>query len=126
MTTSQQTVPVSVVAGSAVTIYRFVALAADGQYDHAGDEAQVYGVAAETIATAGDALSMLIPNGSIIKVEAGAAITIQDKIASDATGRAVTATGGVGKFSAGKALDAATGAGEIIRVQFLVDEDQVA
>lgn len=120
-----QTVPVE--AGSAVTIYRFVSQASgDGQYDHTGAGARMHGIAAETISTVGAALAMVIPNGAIVKIQAGAAISRGAQVESDANGKAVTHVSGVGKVRAGTALDAAAADGEIIRMQFLVDEDQVA
>lgn len=128
MTTSQAVVAVNREAGTAVTIYRFVVQAAgDGQYDHvAGAQGRMDGICAESVAAAGDVFPMVIPNGAIAKVEAGAAVTRDDLLGSDTVGRAITAVSGVGNFRAGRALDAAAAAGEIIRVQFLVDEDQVA
>ena len=53
-------------------------------------------------------------NGSISKMEAGAAVSADDDIASDATGRAVTAV--TADEILGHAVDAASAAGEIIRV----------
>ena len=113
-------------AGSAVTIYRFVVRAADGQYDHVGvAQAEMDGVATESQATVGGSLPIAaMKGGSIVKVEAGAAISINATVASDSSGRAITAVTGAGNWEAGKALDAAGGAGEIIRVQVLKDRDQ--
>lgn len=126
MATSQNIQLVSREAGSAVSIYRFVVLAAgDGKYDHSAAQGAIDGVAAHAAADT-EALAMVIPNGAIVKVEAGAAVARGATVASDATGRVITAVSGVGNFRGGKALDAAAAAGEIIRVQFLVDEDQVA
>jgi hypothetical protein len=125
MALSQLIQTLSVEAGSAVDVYRFVVQAADGQYDYPSAQGLINGIAAETIATVGDALAMVIPNGAIAKIEAGAAVAINAKVASDATGRAITAVSGAGNYRGGIALDAASAAGEIIRIQFLVDEDQV-
>lgn len=126
MATYNQAKTVSVEAGSAVTIYRFVSVAADKQYDHTGAGARMEGISAETVSAAGDALAMVIPNGGIVKVEAGAAIAVNAIGQSDASGRVITHVSGVGVVRAGKVLDAAAAAGEIVRLQFLVDEDQVA
>lgn len=125
MVAAQQIQTVSVEAGSAVTIYRLVSRAADGQYDHTGAGARIDGIAAETIGTAGDALAMVIPNGAIAKVEAGAAVTANGLVQSDASGRAIDHVSGAGVWRAGVAMDAAAAAGAIIRVQFRVDVDQV-
>lgn len=124
MTTSQQVQTVSVEAGSTVAIYRFVVAAADGLYDYSGAQGAISGVSAESV-TINQALAMAIPNGAIVKVEAGAVVAINAKVASDATGRAITAVTTAGNVIAGRALDAAAAAGEIIRVQFFLDEDQV-
>lgn len=125
MATYQQTKTVSVEAGSAVSIYRFISEAADGQFDHTGAGARMNGVSADAATAAGDAIPMVIPNGCIAKVEAGAAVTKLAFVQSDASGRAIDHVSGAGTFRGGQALDAASGAGEIIRVQLLVDVDQV-
>lgn len=127
MSNSQQIRTVSVEAGSTVPLYRFVVQAAgDGQYDLVGvAQARMDGISASA-AGADEAMAMVIPDGSIAKVEAGAVVARDAQIGSDNVGRAITAVSGVGNYRAGRALDAAGGAGEIIRIQFLVDEDQVA
>lgn len=117
---------VNVEAGTAVTIYRFILRAADGQYDHSGSTAEADGVAGETQATVGGALPMVLLDGGIMKVEAGAAVTALDVVGSDASGRAITHVSGVGNWRLGKALDAAAAAGEIIRVQGHKELDEVA
>ncbi len=126
MATYQSPRAVSVEAGTAVTIYRFILRAADGQYDHSGDNAEADGVAGETQATVGDTVPMILMDGAIMKVEAGAAITALDTVSSDASGRAKTHASGVGNWRLGKALDAAAAAGEIIRVQLKKSLDEVA
>lgn len=126
MTTSQNSVTISGEAGSAVAIYRFVAMAADGKYDYSAAQGRMDGVSASAAAADEDTIAIAIPNGSIVKMEAGAAVAKLATVASDATGRAITAVSGVGNYTGGIALDAASAAGEIIRVQFLVDLDQVA
>lgn len=128
MATYQAVQTVSRVAGSAITIYRFVAFASgDSKYDHVGTaQARMDGISAEGVAADGDVFPMVIPNGAIVKVEAGAAISVGATVASDNVGRAITAVSGVGNFTAGIALQAAAAAGEIIEVQFLVAKDEVA
>ena len=111
-------------SGSTISPYRFVVFAADGQYDHAGAQGKVDGVSAEGVTGAGKAFPMILPTGCIVKVEAGAAITINASVASDGSGRVITAVSGAGNYTCGTALQAANNAGEIIEVQFLVDRDQ--
>jgi len=127
MATSQNIELFSGEAGSAVTVYRFVVRAADGQYDMvSGAQGDADGIAAETVADVGGELPIVaMKSGSIAKVEAGAAVSALAIVASDASGRAITAVSGAGNWRLGKALDAASGAGEIIRVQLLKDLDQV-
>jgi hypothetical protein len=118
---------VSRVAGSAITVYRFVAFAAgDSKYDHVGTaQARMDGIAAESVAADGDVFPMVIPNGAIVKVVAGDAVSVGATVASDNQGRAITAVSGAGNWVAGIALTAASAAGEIIEIQFLRDQDQV-
>lgn len=126
MATYEATKNVSGIAGTDVTIYHLVALAADGEYDHAGAGARADGVAAESVAAAG-VFPFAIPNGAIVKVKAGAAVAIGDRCVSDATGRAVSnANPGAGSWWVGIAKSAASAADEIIEMQFIVDQDQVA
>lgn len=126
MATYQAPRGVTVEAGSAITIYRFIKKAADGLYDHSGAKEEADGVAGETQATVSGALPMALLDGAILKVEAGAAVSLLDVVGSDATGRAITHVSGVGDYRLGKALDAAGAAGEIIRVQGHVELDEVA
>jgi len=126
MATYQGVETVSRTAGSAITIYRFVAFStSDSKYDHVGTaQARMDGISAEGVAADGDAFPMVIPNGAICKVQAGAAVAVGASIGSDNTGRAITAVSGVGNFTAGIALTAAAAAGEIIEIQFIQDRDQ--
>ena len=118
MATVQRLNPITVEAGTAVTIYRFLALAADGQYDHvAAAQARADGVSLETQATVGGTVPMQPMDGSIVKVEAGAAVTAGGLIASDTVGRVIDHVAAADNHALGKALDAAAAAGEIIRVQ---------
>ena len=128
MSTSQNVELFSGEAGTAVTVYRLVVRAADGQYDHvSGAQGDMDGVAAETVATVGGELPIaLLKTGTIVKVEAGAAVAANATVGSDTSGRAITAVSGVGNWQLGKALDAAAGAGEIIRVSVTKMLDQVA
>lgn len=113
-------------AGSAVTAYRFVVRASDGQYDHVGvAQAEMDGVAAESVADVGGELPIVaMKGGTIALVEAGDVIAVNARVASDNVGRAITAVTGAGNWEAGKALDAAGAAGEIIRVQLHRSKDE--
>lgn len=113
-------------AGSAVTAMRFVVRAADGQYDHVSSaQGDADGVAAESVALQGGELPIaVLKTGSILKVVAGAALTVNAEVASDDEGRAIAAVDGAGNWVMGKTLDAATGAGEVVRVMIHKDRDQ--
>lgn len=126
MATYQAVTTVSRVAGSAISIYRFVAFASgDSKYDHVGTaQARMDGISAEGVAADGDVFPMVVPNGSIVKVEAGAAVSVGATIGSDSSGRAITAVSTANNWTAGIALTAAAAAGEIIEIQFIVDRDQ--
>ena len=127
MATYQAPRTVSCPAGSAVTIYRFVRLDTDGQYDHvASAQARMDGICSESVGTVGKTFPMVTPDGCIAKVEAGGSFAIGDTIASDSSGRAIAAVSAVGNFTAGIARTASTGSGQIVEIQFLVDRDQVA
>jgi hypothetical protein len=69
--------------------FKFVALAADGQVDLAGDGAQAIGVLYNEPDAAGKAATVVM-TGKVI-VEAGASVTAGDEIGVDADGNAVTA-----------------------------------
>lgn len=117
---------ISVEAGSAVTIYRFVIqAAADGQFDHSTLNARADGVSCETVANVGDALPIALPDGARVKVEAGAAVARDAIVAADANGKAITHVSGVGNWRLGTALSASSADGEVIEIQFLRSIDEV-
>lgn len=126
MAASQACRSVSVVAGSTVTRYRFVVLAAgDGQYDMvSGAQGEADGIAGESV-SAGDSLAMVLPDHGIAKVEAGDAVSRGAVVGSDTSGRAIPAVSGAGNFRLGKAREAATAAGDIIEIEFFKELDQV-
>jgi len=119
---------VTVTAGEAIPIYRFMQLQADGFYDVADDAQGVaQGVSAEAISsaefTAGrTAIAMQLPMG-IVKVEAGAAVTRGGAVATDTVGRVIDHTTTAGNYILGWALESASAAGEIIAVQMCVHQD---
>jgi len=115
--------PVTVTAGSAISIYRYLELNADGKFDHAdGAQGPAMGVSNEAAAADGDALGMQLMVG-IAKVEAGAAVTRGAAQATDASGRTIDHVSTAGNEILGYAMDAASGAGEIIRVLLQVKQD---
>jgi hypothetical protein len=107
----------SVTAGAAVAIYRFLQLQTDGKFDQVGvAQARADGVSAEaTIDGDGDTIAMAQMQG-IMKVEAGDAVTVGSVVASDDEGRAIVAVATAGNFKLGVALTASGAAGEIIEV----------
>lgn len=125
MATSQATKSVSVIAGAVLRIYRYVSLQADGKFDESGANALIDGICAEAAAADGDVFPMVVPDGAIVKVECGAAVTRGARLMSDAQGRAIDFVSGVGVGRGGIALDAGSAAGSIIRALFITDEDQV-
>jgi alanine dehydrogenase len=102
-----------------VTIYRFIKLAADGKVDHAGAaQGRVDGIAAETVAADGDVLPMVLPMGSIAKVEVGSGgVTAGGLVATDASGKAIAVGASNGDQAWGVALDAGA-EGDIVRILF--------
>lgn len=126
MTTYESIKNRTVLAGTAILIYRFIIEAADGNHDHSGAGKDADGVSAEAQATVGKSLPMAMMNaGGVMKVEAGAAVTLLSDVQSDSVGRAIDHVSSVGDYRLGKALDAAAGAGVIIRVQLKSSLDEV-
>lgn len=124
MATHQSSSPISVTAGSAVSLYRFVVLAADGKYDHVGSaQGRADGVSCQAAAADGDAFAMQRLDGSIVKVEAGAAVTRGAQLGSDTSGRAIAHVSAAGNYILGVTLQAASAAGEIIEVQVSQHQD---
>lgn len=108
----------SAIAGSAVSIYHFVVRASDSQYDHAGSaQIRVDGVAYEAQSTVGNVFSMAIPNGAIVKVEAGGSITEGGLVATNNAGEAIAWVDAAGNVALGRALEDADD-GDIISIQF--------
>ena len=102
-------------AAAAITKFRFVDLNTSGQVAVlASANADAIAVCQNTPAAAGDPAELaMLGNGSVIKVEAGAAITAGAKVATDNVGRAVAATG-TGTHVLGQVIEAATAAGQIV------------
>jgi len=126
MATSTASQAVTSQAGEAIPIYVFVTYQRDGKYDISGAGDLIDGICGEEADADLDLFPRVIPNGATCKVKAGAAVTINDLIESDSTGRAITHTSGLGEGVAGKAITAAGGADEIIEIAFLTSVDETA
>jgi hypothetical protein len=94
--------------------FKFVALAADGQVDLAGDGVDAVGVLYNEPDAAGKAATVVV-TGKVI-VEAGASITTGDAIASNAAGEAITAA--TGDIVKGYALEDGVD-GQIIAIELV-------
>ena len=83
------------IAGSAVSQFRFVDLAADGEVDHSGDGAKAVGVtlmAADPSDADRPATAVTVAYGGKVLVEVGTdGLTAGDAVGSDSVGKAVTA-----------------------------------
>jgi hypothetical protein len=104
------------VSGSAITQFRFVTLASDGQVDHTGDGVRADGVALMAATGAGEAITVAYDGR--VTVEAEGTISRGAAVASDASGKAVAA--GAGDIILGTALEAAAD-GQIITIDIRRD-----
>ena len=110
---------VTVVAGSAIAVYRLIALAADGEFDYVGTAGLMPdGVSLEAASGQGKVLGMGLPDGSIVKVVAGAAFSRGDNLMSNNAGKAIAFTNVAGQVSCGKAMAAAAADGDVVSVLF--------
>lgn len=125
MSTYETVRTMSVKAGSAISPYRFVVIAAgDSKYDHvAVAQADFDGISAEGVAADEDVFPMVVPDGCRAKVEAGATVAVGDLVASDNVGRAIVAVSTAGNYTAGKCVKGGA-VGEIIEILFIKDRDQ--
>lgn len=96
------------------SLYRFCVKNTSKQVVLAGAGAEVVGVIYETAVAGRPATFALAGTGSIVKVEAGAAVAVNAKVMSNASGQAVTATSG--NAAVGLARSSAAAAGDIIEV----------
>lgn len=106
----------SYVSGSAITQFRFVTLASDGQIDHTGDGVRADGVALMAATGAGQAVTVAYDGR--VTVEAEGTISQGAAVASDASGKAVAAA--AGDIILGTALEAAAD-GQIITIDIRRD-----
>lgn len=119
MAYSESARAISAVAGGTVAKGRFVVLASDGQMDHAGTaQIAVDGISAHAAAV-NESLTVLIPDGALVQVEAGAAVTRGALVATDNAGRCIAWVDSAGNVSLGRAWTAATDAGDLITIQFV-------
>jgi len=116
MATANKVQTITVTAGAAVEIYRFVQLQADGKFDKVGTaQARIDGVSAEAASADTKVFAMALLFGKM-KVTAGAAVAVGAVIASDNAGRAITSVDAAGNHAVGVAMTAATTAGDVIEV----------
>jgi len=125
MSMSQNVDLISGEAGSACTVYRFVKLATDKQWDMvAVADAEADGVCAESQATVGAAMPIAtLSQGAILKIELGATLSAGDVIASDNVGRAIAPTSTAGNYRLGKLIDGG-GSGEVVRMVAFKERDE--
>lgn len=109
---------VSMVAGSAVEPYRFVAIAADGEVDHcASAQGRVDGISLEAASAQGKTLGMALPDGSVCKVMCGGSFSRGDRISTNNAGKAIALGSANGDLCWGVALEAGAD-GRIVSIQF--------
>ena len=101
-------------AGSAISQFRFVTLAADGQVDHSTNGAAGPGVSVTSAAAAGEVVTVQEFGRAL--VEAGGTITVGDSVASDTAGVAIT--GVTADIVRGIALESGV-SGQIIAVKLI-------
>lgn len=100
------------VAGSAITQFRFVTLASDGQVDHTGAGLRADGVA--LAGAAGADVAIPVAYDGRVPVVAAGNITVGAAVAANASGQAVAAT--TGNVILGRALEAGA-AGRVITIE---------
>lgn len=129
MATAQNLKTISVVAGEALAIYRFVHLMADGKFDYVDtDDLRADGVTCEAASADLDVIAMApISQPAVAKVEAGEAIAVGGLVAADGgTGKAIVpAAAGAAQFTLGVAMTAASADGDIIEVLLQPAANQV-
>lgn len=117
MSFSQSCRTISALSGAATTIYRMAVFSSGKLIINTTSGGVVSGVLIETVDAADKAVGMALPDGGIVKIEAGAAVSQDANIMSDTSGRAIAAT--ATNNIMGVALEAASAAGEIIAVQLM-------
>lgn len=123
---SQNVELISGEAGSACSLYRFIARAAgDGQWDHvAVADAEADGVCAEAQATVGGAMAIAtLKTGVVLKIELGATLSRGDVVASSNAGKAIAPTSTAGNYRLGKLMDGGI-SGDIVRLLVFKERDE--
>ncbi len=113
MATAQNGPINSGIAGADLSAFRFGVRSGNTITTNTTAGGFVDGIINETVLS-GQEVGLVVMDGAIRKVEAGAAIAADASVSSAADGQAITATSGHAIM--GKALDAATAEGDIIRV----------
>jgi hypothetical protein len=98
------------------SLFRFCVKNASKEVVLSGAGAEVVGVIYETAPLGRPATFAMAGTGTIVKVEAGAAVAVNAKVMSNASGQAVTAT--AGNAAVGIARSSAAAAGDIIELYF--------
>jgi len=116
MTTENSVKSITVEAGADLSTkqYYFMAVAADGQVDPAGDGAYAEGVLQNNPAAAGRAATVAI--SGVTKVVASGVIAAGGDVSSDTNGKATASA--TGDIILGTAMSAAAADGDIISVLF--------
>ncbi len=109
---------ISAIAAGVLATYRFVEFDASGEVDYPSAQGSVAGVTQEPVDAQGKVLPVALQDGALVKVEAGAAVTLGADVSTDATGRVIAVGAANGNLIHGKALEAAGAAGDIITIQF--------
>lgn len=109
---------ISGVAGATVSRYRFVALQTDGKYDPVTTATFTDGVNYVDDAVDGEAITIAVPTGAVVIVEAGEAITLGAPVRAGTAGKAFIADT-TNDVIVGKALEAASDDGSLIAIQYL-------
>lgn len=119
MAISQSVKIISRVSSAAISIYRFANINGQNVANNTTAGAFCDGITNEDIAASevGREVGIVVPDGAIAKLEAGAAFAVNANLASDTSGRGITAVPGNAIMA--KALEAATAAGDIVEVQLL-------
>lgn len=118
MAHSDKETVISGVAGTTVAQFRFVALQTDGKYDPVTTATYTDGINVSDDATDGEAIAIAVPNGAIVMVEAGEAITVGAAIRAGTGGKAFVADT-TNDVIVGRAVEAASGDGSIIGIQYV-------
>lgn len=116
MASSDNASAISLIAGEAITIFRFIEVV-DGvtvatMCDNPAD--RVLGVSGESVGS-GDVLPVVMTQGAIVMIELGATLGAGDAVSSGTNGVAAAATTTVNEFTAGQLLEGG-GSGDIVRM----------